>query len=68
VLYYGWNNEKFWKPFCLANGAFFTFAALFGLAFPDFGNLGAFNTIDTLLHSLVGISGLAAGFLKTERH
>jgi len=37
VLYYGWNNRKFWKPFALANGAFFAYIALFGLAFlPDY--------------------------------
>ena len=63
VLYYGWNNEKFWKPFCLANGAFFAFAGLFGLVFPDFGGLDAFNMIDTILHSIVGLSGLLIGFL-----
>ena len=64
VLYYGWNNKKFWKPFCLANGAFFTFVALFGLTFPNFGDLDAFNRLDTILHSIVGVSGLTIGFLK----
>ncbi len=63
ILYYGWNNPRFWKPFCLANGAFFTFVALFGWTFPDFGNLDAFNRLDTILHSIVGISGLLIGFL-----
>ncbi len=61
VLYYGWDNPKFWKPFAIANGAFFTFVALFGFAFPDFGNLDAFNSLDTILHSIVGISGLIIG-------
>lgn len=63
VLYFGWSNEKFWKPFCIANGAFFTFVALFGFTFPDFGNLDAFNRLDTILHSLVGGSGLVIGCL-----
>ncbi len=64
VLYYGWSNQRFWKPFCLANGAFFTFVALFGFTFPDFANLDAFNRLDTILHSIVGISGLLIGFLR----
>ena len=63
VLHYGWNNKAFWKPFSLANGAFFTFVALFGFAFPDFGGLDAFNRLDTILHSIVGISGLLVVFL-----
>ena len=62
VLYYGWNNEKFWKPFCMANGGFFTYVALFGFVFPDFGGLDAFNKLDTLLHNIVGTSGLFVGF------
>ncbi len=67
VLYYGWNSEKFWKPFCLANGAIFLFAGAFGFAFPDFGNLDAFNRVDTILHTIVGASGLAVGILgKTK--
>ena len=68
VLYYGWSNKKFWKPFCLANGAFFAFVGLFGFVFPDFANLDAFNRVDTILHSMVGVSGLAIGFLKTKKH
>ena len=64
VLYYGWNNKNFWKPFALANGAFFTFIALFGFAFPNFGGLDAFNKLDTILHSMVGASGLFIGISK----
>ena len=62
VVYFGWNNARFWKPFCLANGAFFTFVALFGWTFPDFAGLDAFNRVDTILHSIVGVSGLVIGF------
>ena len=64
ILKYGWNNQKFWRPFCLTNGAFFTFVALFGWVFPDFGGLDAFNRVDTILHSIVGISGLIVGFFR----
>jgi hypothetical protein len=61
VVYFGWNNRKFWKPFCLINGAFFSFVALFGFAFPDFAGLDAFNLVDTILHSIVGLNGLVIG-------
>ena len=64
VLYFGWNNKNFWKPFCLANGSFFLFVAAFGFTFPDFGGLDAFNRLDTILHSIVGATGLLMGFLK----
>ena len=64
VLYYGWSNKHFWKSFALANGAFFTFVALFGFIWPDFAGLDAFNRLDTILHSIVGISGLIIGFSK----
>lgn len=64
VLRYGWNNTKFWKPFCLANGAFFLLVAAFGFTWPDFGNLDAFNRLDTILHSIVGVSGILIGLLK----
>lgn len=64
IIHFGWRNEKFWKPFCLANGTFFAFAALFGIFFPNFAGLDAFNTVDTILHSIVGLTGLAIGSLK----
>ncbi|MBI2558259.1 DUF4383 domain-containing protein [Candidatus Woesearchaeota archaeon] len=63
ILYYGWSNKNFWKPFCLANGAFFTYIAIFGFVFPDFGGLDAFNRLDTLLHGIVGLSGLSIGLI-----
>ena len=63
VIYYGWNNKIFWRPFCLANGAFFLFAAAFGFAFPNFGSFDAFNKLDTVLHAIVGASGLIIGFV-----
>jgi len=64
IIKFGWNNKKFWKPFCIVNGAFFTYIALFGWIFPDFGGLDAFNFVDTTLHSIVGLSGLAIGVSK----
>lgn len=66
ALYYGWGNQKFWKPFALTNGAFFTFVALFGLAFANFGvaeGFDGFRLNDTILHGLVGLGGLIVGLL-----
>ncbi len=67
VIKFGWNNKNFWKPFCLSNGAFFTFIALFGWTFMNFAGLDAFNLTDTILHSIVGLSGLIIGFLKNSK-
>ena len=61
ILKIGWNNKDVWKTFCLVNGAFFTYVALFGWIFPDFAGLDTFNRLDTILHSIVGISGLGIG-------
>lgn len=58
VLRFGWNSEAWWRLFPLANGLFFSYVGLFGWLFPDFGGLDAFNRVDTILHSLVGASGL----------
>lgn len=66
VVRYGWNNEKWWRAFPLVSGAFFSYVALFGWLFMDFGGLDAFNLVDTILHSFVGISGLAVGCMKTN--
>lgn len=63
VIY--WNNQKFWRPFALINGSFFSFVAIFGWIFMDFASLDAFNLVDTVLHSIVGVSGIACYFCKT---
>ena len=64
IIFFGWNNQKFWKPFCIVHGLFFLYIAAFGIAFPNFANLAAFNKVDTILHSIVGISGIICGMLK----
>jgi hypothetical protein len=61
ILAAGWRDERFWRPFCLVNGGFFLFVGAFGWTFPDFAGLDAFNRLDTVLHTLVGVSGLLAG-------
>lgn len=68
IIIFGWSNEKFWGPFAIANGAFFTYVAIFGWIFPNFGGLDTFNLLDTILHSIVGISGLVIGiFFKKDK-
>ena len=66
AVYYGWNNKDFWRPFCLISGGFFSFAALFGWIWMDFGGLDAFNFTDTILHSIVGVSGLVIGIFRDD--
>lgn len=59
-----WNTtEKNFKFFALANGVLFSLIALTGWIFPDLFGLDAFNRTDTVLHSIVGLSGMAAYFL-----
>ena len=65
VVYFGWNNKKFWQPFCLYNGLFFTVIGLFGFIYPDFMQLDAFNRLDSTLHTIVGVSGLIISRLRT---
>ncbi len=62
IVWFGWSNKNWWKNFPFINGGFFSFVAIFGLLFPNFGNLDAFNLTDTILHSIVGLSGLIIGF------
>lgn len=61
IVWWLWNNEKWWTKFCLINGAFFLMIAFIGIFFPDLGGLDAFNIQDTILHSIVGISGFGIG-------
>lgn len=58
IVLFNWNDFGFYRGFCLWNGAFFSFVALFGWVWMDFAGLDAFNFIDTILHSIVGVSGL----------
>ncbi len=67
VVSIGWGNAQFWRAFPWVNGAFFSFVGLFGFLFPDFGGLDAFNRVDTMLHSIVGITGLAVGIKMVKR-
>ena len=58
IVSYGWNSKAWWKTFPLANGLFFSYVALVGWLFPNFAGLDTFNLTDTILHTIVGLSGL----------
>ena len=45
-------------------GHFSLMLRLFSFVFPDFAGLDAFNRLDTILHSIVGASGLIIGTLE----
>ena len=66
VLKFGWGNVLWWRVFPLTNGLFFSSVALWGWIFPNFGGLDAFNFMDTILHSLGGVSGLVIYFLERQ--
>ncbi|MDP3964015.1 MAG: hypothetical protein Q8Q39_06000 [bacterium] len=66
VIRWGWNNHRWWKKFPIINGAFFCGVGLFGWLFPDFGGLDAFNRLDTILHSTVGVMGLVVWFFDRQ--
>ena len=64
IVIYHWNNKNFYRPFTAVIGAFFTFVAIFGWTFPDFAlslGLEAFTYSDTILHTIVGVTGLLIG-------
>jgi len=68
IIVSNWNNKKFYNPFCIINGIFFTFVALFGWTFMNFANLDAFNLVDTILHSIVGLSGLISLQISNSKY
>lgn len=61
IATWAWNNEKWWKPFCFADGVVFTTLAFIGLIYPNLGELDTFNATDTALHGIVGVTGFSIG-------
>jgi hypothetical protein len=57
------NWELQYKVFSLFNGVLFSIVAAIGWIVPDFLGLDAFNRMDTILHSTVGVTGLASARL-----
>jgi len=52
-----------YQVFALSNGILWGAVAIVGWTLPDFHGLEAFNRLDTILHSIVSVTGLASAFL-----
>jgi hypothetical protein len=58
--------EPQYRIFALVNGILWGAVAIFGWIMPDFHGLDAFNRLDTILHTIVSVTGLASAAL-TQR-
>ena len=54
------------RTFNRFNGALFVVVAIIGWTFPDLGGLDAFNRVDTILHSIVGLSSGGVGLWRKD--
>ena len=52
--------EPQYRMFALVNSILWGAVAIFGWTMPDFHGLEAFNRLDTILHTTVSLTGLAA--------
>jgi hypothetical protein len=57
------NLEPQYRLFALVNGIWWGAVAIVGWTMPDFHGLDAFNRLDTILHTIVSVTGLAAAAL-----
>jgi len=55
--------EAQYRLFALTNGILWGAVAIFGWIMPDFHGLDAFNRLDTILHTIVSVTGLASAAL-----
>jgi hypothetical protein len=55
--------EAQYRVFALVNGVLWGAVAIVGWTMPDYLGLAAFNRLDTILHSIVSVTGLASAFL-----
>ena len=58
--------EAQYRIFALVNGILWGAVAMVGWIVPDFHGLDAFNRLDTILHTIVSVTGLASAAL-TQR-
>ena len=58
--------EPQYRIFALSNGILWGAVAIFGWIMPDFHGLDAFNRLDTILHTIVSVTGLAS-FALTKK-
>ena len=52
--------EAQYRLFALVNGILWGGVAIIGWMFPDLHGLDAFNRLDTILHTIVSVTGLAS--------
>ena len=52
--------EPQYRIFALTNGVLWGAVAIVGWIFPDLHGLDAFNRLDTILHTIVSVAGLAS--------
>jgi hypothetical protein len=55
--------EPQYRLFALVNGILWGAVALVGWTMPDYLGLDAFNRIDTILHTIVSVTGLLSAWL-----
>jgi hypothetical protein len=55
-----------YRVFALSNGLLWSAVALVGWTIPDFHGLAAFNRMDTILHTIVGATGLLSASLTNN--
>jgi hypothetical protein len=55
--------EPQYRLFALTNGILWGAVAIVGWIYPNLHGLDAFNRLDTILHSIVSVTGLAAATL-----
>jgi hypothetical protein len=73
VLIGGWavvivvkKLEPQYRVFALTNGILWGAVALVGWTMPDYLGLAAFNRVDTILHTIVSVTGLLSALLTTR--
>ena len=60
------NLEAQYRTFALFNGVLWGAVAVVGWILPDLHGLDAFNRLDTILHTIVSVTGLAS-FALTKK-
>jgi hypothetical protein len=55
--------EPQYRLFALANGILWGAVAIVGWTMPDYLGLAAFNRLDTILHTIVAVTGLLSALL-----
>ena len=60
------NLKSQYRIFALTNGILWGVVAIVGWTMPDYLGLAAFNRLDTILHTIVSVTGLSSAFLTKK--